>query len=311
MSIYLSESKYQKKKASFWFYFLPFNGNNETNYMLFFYRVMKTIGIKFANPDLGLEHTILKEYSTVKDMILARNTLREANSGNKSTYITDEGDYYHIYGKTIGANQKETTLLCFALSAITDKPVKLFQILDNDSTAISEQDKEAITNHCSQYGNYDIDVLDDSYQFDGDDSDTVKDNLRSPQFIYNLLSKFDGEKKCALCGCKIERIIQAAHIYPVADIRKRHDLDFSAKFKLAVDGDNGIWLCENHHKLFDSGLIWLEEGKLCISRKLNSDDLLFVKQVTTIEEIEPRFINERMLAFFDSSAGIPPRIVLA
>lgn len=118
-------------------------------------------------------------------------------------------------------------------------------------------------------------------------------------------------KKCALCGCKIERIIQAAHIYPVADIRKRHDLDFSAKFKLAVDGDNGIWLCENHHKLFDSGLIWLEEGKLCISRKLNSDDLLFVKQVTTIEEIEPRFINERMLAFFDSSAGIPPRIVLA
>ena len=84
---------------------------------------MKTIGIKFANPDLGLEHTILKEYSTVKDMILARNTLREANSGNKSTYITDEGDYYHIYGKTIGANQKETTLLCFAISAITDKPV--------------------------------------------------------------------------------------------------------------------------------------------------------------------------------------------
>lgn len=311
LSIYLSELKYQKKKTSFWFYFLPFNGNNETNYMLFFYRVMKTIGIKFANPDFGLEHTVLKEYSTVKDMIQSRNTLREANSGNKSTYITDEGDYYHIYGKTFGANQKETTLLCFAISAITDKPVKLFQILDNDSTAISEQDKEAISNYSSLYGNYDIDVLDDSYQFDGDDSDTVKDNLRSPQFIYNLLSKFDGEKKCALCGCKIERIIQAAHIYPVADIRKRHDLDFSAKFKLAVDGDNGIWLCENHHKLFDSGLIWFEEGKLCISKKLNSDDLLFVKQVTTIEKIEPRFINERMLAFFDSRAGIPPRVVLA
>lgn len=81
LSIYLSESKYQKKKTSFWFYFLPFNGNNETNYMLFFYRVMKTIGIKFANPDFGLEHTVLKEYSTVKDMIQARNTLREANSG--------------------------------------------------------------------------------------------------------------------------------------------------------------------------------------------------------------------------------------
>lgn len=310
LSIFLNEEKYQKKKSSFLFYFLPFDGNNETNYMLFFYRIMKTIGINFINPDFGLEHTILTEYSSVKDIILARNSLREANSGNQSTYITDEGDYYHIYGKTFGANQKETTLLCFAISAITDKPVKLFQILDNDSTAISEQDKKAIENFCQRYANGSIEILDDSYQFDGDDSDNVKDNLRSPQFIYNLLSKFDGEKKCALCGCKIERIIQAAHIYPVANIRKRHDLNFAEKFRLAVDRDNGIWLCENHHKLFDSGLIWFEEGKLCISHKLNNDDLVFVKQVTTIEEIEPRFINDRMLAFFDSRAGIPSRIIL-
>ncbi len=310
LSIYFNEEKCQKKKCSFWFYFLPFNGNNETNYMLFFYRVMKTIGINFINPDFGLEHTILTEYSTVKDMILARNFLRQANSGNQSTYITDEGEYYHIYGKTFGANQKETTLLCFAISAITDKPVKLFQILDNTSTAISEQDKNAIENYCHRQNKGTIEILDDSYQFDGDDSDTVKDNLRSPKFIYNLLSKFDGEKKCALCGCKIERIVQAAHIYPVADIRKRDDLNFNDKFRLAVDRDNGIWLCENHHKLFDSGLIWFEEGKLCISHKLNNDDLIFVKQVTTIEEIEPRFINDRMLGFFDSRVGIPSRVVL-
>ena len=54
--------------------------------------------------------------------------------------------------------------------------------------------------------------------------------------------------------CKIDRIIQAAHIYPVASIRKRDDLEFEEKFKLAVDADNGMWLCENHHKLFDSGI---------------------------------------------------------
>ncbi len=310
LSIYLKDLSAQKKKSSFWFYFLPFTGNNETKYMLFFYRVMKTIGIKFINPDFGLEHTILKEYNTVKDIILARNSLREANSGNQSTFITDEGEYYHIYGKTFGANQKETTLLCFAISAITDKPVKLFQILDNEATAISKQDKLAIENYSINYGKNEIDVLDDSYQFDGDTSDTVKDNLRSPKFIFNLLQKFDGEKKCVLCDCKIESIIQAAHIYPVADIRKRHDLDFPTKLKLAIDGDNGIWLCENHHKLFDSGLIWFEEGKLCISHKLDVDDIVFVKQVTTIDEIAPKYINERMLAYFDSRAGIPPRVVL-
>lgn len=87
-------------------------------------------------------------------------------------------------------------------------------------------------------------------------------------------------------------------------------MSFASKLKLAVDKDNGIWLCENHHKLFDSGLIWFEEGKLCISHKLNAEDLIYVKQVTTIMSIESKYINERMLAFFDSRAGIPPRILL-
>ena len=310
LSKYLREKLNQTKKCNFWFYFLPFSGNNETDYMLFFYRIMKTVGIKFINPDYGLEHTKLVEYSTVNDIINARNNLRGANSGNQSTYITDEGDYYHIYGKTFGANQKETTILCFAISAITDKPVKLFQILDNNCTEISEKDKQAIINYSKLNGNKSIEILDDSYQFDNDTSDTVNDNLRSPQFIYNLLHKFGGEKKCILCDCKIDRIIQAAHIYPVAAIRKRSDLKFEDKFRLAVDADNGIWLCENHHKLFDSNLIWFEEGHLCISNKLNTEDLLFVKHVTTIEQIEPQYINERMLAFFDSRSGIPSRLLL-
>lgn len=310
LSIFLNEEVNNRKCSLFWFYFLPFEGDNETKYMLFFYRVMMTVGIKFLNPDFGLEHTQLMPYASVKDMIYARNHLREANSGNQSTYITDEGEYYHIYGKTFGANQKETTLLCFAISAITDKPVKLFQIVDNESKEISEQDKEAISNYSRSHGNKSIEILDDSYQFDNDTSDHVHDNLRSPQFIYNLLNKFGGEKKCVLCECKIDRIIQAAHIYPVAAIRRRNDLDFDNKLRLAVDADNGIWLCENHHKLFDSGLIWFEEGQLVISNKLNHEDLMFIKQVTTIEQIEPRYINERMLAFFDSRAGIPSRVVL-
>lgn len=310
LSIFLNEEANNRKRSLFWFYFLPFEGDNETKYMLFFYRVMMTAKIKFLNPDFGLEHTQLMPYESVKDMIYARNHLREVNSGNQSTYITDEGDYYHIYGKTFGANQKETTLICFAISAIADKPVKLFQIVDNESKEISEQDKEAISNYSKSHGNKSIEILDDSYQFDNDTSDHVHDNLRSPQFIYNLLNKFGGEKKCVLCECKIDRIIQAAHIYPVAAIRRRNDLDFDNKLRLAVDADNGIWLCENHHKLFDSGLIWFEEGQLIISKKINQEDLMFIEQVTTIKQIEPRYINERMLAFFDSRAGIPSRVVL-
>ena len=310
LSQYLFEQTIHKKKCIFYFYFMPFIGNNNTPYMHFFYKMMKTANIKILNPDYGLPNSSLEAFHSIKEIINTRNKLRESNSGNKSSYVTDEGDYYHIYGKTFGANQKETTLLCIAISSIADKPIKLFQILDNDSVKISSGDARAIDTYVKNNSTQSFEIMDDTLQFDDDDSDKVKDNLRSPKFIYNILSKFGGEKHCALCGCKIESIIQAAHIYPVAEIRKRKDLSFDEKFALATDEDNGIWLCENHHKLFDRGLIWFEEGKLCISKSINTDDIVFVKQITTISEIEPKYINERMLAFFDMRAGLPPRVVV-
>lgn len=159
-------------------------------------------------------------------------------------------------------------------------------------------------------GKQNITILDDSFEFDNDDSDTVKDNLRNPKFVYNLLDKTGGEKKCALCGCKIDSVIQAAHIYEVNQIRKRDDLTFEQKLALATDIDNGIWLCENHHKLFDRRLINFEEGHLTISNSLNEEDKVFVEEITTITEIEPQYINERMLAFFDMREGVPPRVSL-
>lgn len=300
------ESK--KELLSFYFYFLPFSGENQTDYHKFQYRVMTTAGIKFLNPDFGFHNFSPTPFNTVKDIITHRNDLRGRNSGNKSTYITDEGDCYNMYGKTFGANQKETTLMCLALSAITDKPIKLFQILDNDSKKLSDNDINTINEFDKINCSHGFTILDDSFEFDNDPSDTITDNLRSPKFIYNLLNKYNGTKKCALCGCKIESIIQAAHILPVANIRRRTDLSQTKKIELATDKDNGIWLCENHHKMFDRGLIWFEEGKVCIIDDIDSEDALFIKKITTIQEIEPCYINDRMLAFFDMRAGLEGRV---
>lgn len=309
LAIYLKEQKYAKKKCNFYFYFMPQQGNNKTDYLEFFYRVMETAGIKFLNREFGLPTFVPVAFNSVKDIINSRNDLRGRNTGNQSTYVTDEGDCYHIYGKTFGANQKETALLCIAISAITDKPVQLFQILDNDSVKLSDNDVDAIHTFADSHSKYPFDINDDTLQFDGDSSDKVKDELRSPKFIYNLLQKY-GEKRCALCGCRIESIVQGAHIYPLADIRRNNDLDKDKKFEMAIDKDNGIWLCENHHKLFDRGLIKFEEGKLVISGRIDEEDIEFIKQITVIDEIDPCYINDRMLTFFDMRAGIPPRMVL-
>lgn len=307
---FLNASRGAKKPTGFYFYFLPFYGNNLTDYMLFFYRIMKTCKIVFINPEYGFHGHIIEQFYSVKDIIKNRNILRKRNTGNQSTYVTDEGERYHIYGKTFGANQKETTLLCVAIAAIADKEVQLYQIEDNASQTLSSQDIQALNRFVELYETKPFQVMDGSLQFDDGDSDVVRDRLRSPIFIYNLLEKYGGEKHCSLCECKIESIVQAAHIYPVSQIRRNDLLNDEEKFKLAVDRDNGIWLCENHHKLFDRGFIWFENGKLKISSQIDKDDFSFVKKITNNEQICPPYLTERMLAFFDMRAGIPPRTLL-
>lgn len=293
--------------TAFYFYFLPFSGNNMTDYMLFFYRIMKTSRILFINPEYGFHGQNVEQFHSVKETIKSRNILRKRNTGNQSTYVTDEGERYHIYGKTFGANQKETTLLCVA---IADKEVQLYQIEDNSSQTLSSQDIQALNRFVELNRTKPFQVMDGTLQFDDGHSDTVKDKLMSPFFIYNLLDKYGGEKHCALCECKIESIVQAAHIYQVSQIRRNELLNDEEKFRLSVDKDNGIWLCENHHKLFDRGLIWFEDGKLKISSQIDTEDFSFIKKITNYEHIIPPYLTERMLAFFDMRAGIPPRTLV-
>ncbi|MBQ3420516.1 MAG: hypothetical protein IJH34_02365, partial [Romboutsia sp.] len=120
LSQYLAEQKNSKdgKNRKFYFYFLPQHGNNQTDYLKFMYILMVTTGVIFLNREFGLPHFTPLAFSSVKDLIRSRNDLRSRNSGNKSTYVTDEGTCYHIYGKTFGANQKETSLFCISISAI-------------------------------------------------------------------------------------------------------------------------------------------------------------------------------------------------
>lgn len=198
------------------YYFLPITGNNLTPYLKFCYRLMKTIKFNFINPQVGFDRLVLEPYYNIVTLIEDRNVLRDRNSSNSSSFITDEGYEYRIYGKSFGANSKETALICFAISFITDKHVKLFQILDNNSESISQNDKNAIA-HFNK-----INIIDDTFIFDQiNEIPDDNDNIRSARFTYNLLSKY-GKKKCALCDCEISNLISGAHIWPVADIKKAH-----------------------------------------------------------------------------------------
>ena len=82
---------------------------------------------------------------------------------------------------------------------------------------------------------------------------------RSPLYTYNLLAKL-GPKKCAFCGCEIPELIQGAHIWAVSEIKKETAVSIDEKIRWATDGDNGLWLCENHHRMLDVNLITIAEN---------------------------------------------------
>lgn len=228
-----------------------------TAYQRFVVRMLLTIGVRIIDlTNYNLNRNI-EAFSSIEDMIRTRQASKRAN--NNPTFFTDEGDNYHLYGKTFGANGKETALLCYAMMKISTKPIRLFQILDNGESSLSGEDVQAFALFADFYGTPSMNILDDTYEIDEFTSQAYPDTstlkLRQPRFIYNLLEKTNGEKKCALCDCKISPLIQAAHIYSVADIKKNGSLTDAEKVRMATDGNNGMWLCMHHHKLFDSAIL--------------------------------------------------------
>ena len=83
---------------------------------------------------------------------------------------------------------------------------------------------------------------------------------RDPSFRERVLENYD--YKCAVCRTEIMEILEAAHIDAVAD---------NGNDSLG----NGICLCRNHHKLFDSALLHFKNDYTFYSdsEKLLNDEL--------------------------------------
>lgn len=268
-----------------YFYFLPSEGNNNTSYFKFMYRLMATAGVIFLNSDEYLPFEI-HPFNTIEDIIAGRELNRNRNSSNKSTYLTKTTDNeIEIFGKTYGANKKETTLLCLALSNILDNPAKLYIICEQDLTNLPAPDLEVIKS-LGKIFIIPTDLTMEKRELEDNNS------LRSPRFIYNLLDKL-GPKKCAFCECDIPQLIQGAHIWPVADIKKEHQMSLDEKLFHATSRDNGLWLCENHHKLFDEHLFSIDfNGSIKFSDAIAESSVEYLTNTTPISRVSEEILNE-------------------
>jgi len=267
--------KYHQDNSSnknIYFYFLKPNGNIETDYFIFMYRLMKTAGTNFLNEKDYL-NTLINPFNSVSDIIVQRDLNRERNKGNASSYITiDENDTLQIFGKTYGANKYETTLLSLAIYNITPYSMELYEIQEGNLKQLPEDARNVI----SSLG---IDIITSDLILEKQEFET-NDSLRSPTYTYNLLEKL-GEKKCSLCDCEIPQIIQGAHIWPVASIKKANSIILNKKIQYAIDGDNGLWLCSNHHKLFDINMLYVTlNGRLKYKLNIERNCEKYIKDIT-------------------------------
>lgn len=284
---------YPKKRL--YYYFLNVSGNAETDYQILIYRLMNTIGFEFLNASDSLLRRI-QAFNSVEDIIFNRRINAGRNRSNNSTFITkgNMGEI-EIYGKTYGANKYETSLICYALSTLGQpgQRIKLYEVLEGD---LKELPKASL-NVIHQMGIIDVVPTDMTLEkriFDGKET-----SLRSPRYIYNLFNKL-GNKHCALCNCEIPELIQGAHILPVAAIKRMRSVPIEKRLEYALDGENGLWLCENHHKMFDEGIISFDyNGGLLLRNDIDHRHMRFIDETTKYKVLPPEFLTNRFLWYLE------------
>lgn len=272
------------------YFILETEANIETDYFRFMYRLMKTVETQFLNEAERLINPI-SSFTTVEDIILNKNSIRGRNMANNSSYITKSDDeIIQVFGKLYGANKYETSLLCLALYRVSTNPVELFEIEEGNLKKLPKEARDYLLS-LDRFSIVNATITLEESEFRENDS------LRSPRYIYNLLEKY-GDKKCALCDCDIPQIIQGAHIWPVAGIKRENHLTQDEKLNLALDGDNGLWLCNNHHKLLDSHIIKLfEDSSVKHKSSLNESQSRYLNQITTYSRLPDNIVNDKMLEY--------------
>lgn len=275
-----------------YYYFLGSGDRFETDYFYSVYRQMQTIGFQFLNPEVLSAPVI--SFSSIEDLIFSRRFTSKKNKSNNSSYVTKEkSKEIEIYGKTYGANKYDAAMLSFTSSVLAQaqqQHITLYEILDGNLKHMPDSCLKSL----DLMGN--VDVVSTNLEFEKNQFEN-NNSLRSPRYRVNLLDRV-GLKHCPLCHCEIPELIQAAHVWPVHMIKKQ-PLPFDEQFSHAISGENGIWLCENHHKLFDENMITFDcRGKLAIHTS-DSDEKKFILKITEEDTLPGPYHSEQFFKYLE------------
>lgn len=288
-------------------YFKNVESSDKTNYAKFFYRCFLTFGVELINQEvLGLSD--ITPFINYEDLKIARQQNREANTGNESSFFMNDDTQITFYGKNDGVNSKESFILAMAVSKIAKMPVIYYPIKSD----VGERYKEIMVN-----SGITIETTLEILPGGSIKPATTRETSRNTAiFHYNLRDKF-GDKKCYLCSCDLEHLVIGAHIERITDIDHNASYTPTQKSERATDGNNGFWLCANHDKMFEYGIIYFDQYTMRLGssvsevtqrdfikksifgvRKTYSDDI-----EDTVFEIKTEHRNEKMLDYINKHAA--------
>ncbi len=306
-----------------------------TDGQILYYRIAKTIGINILNQNelnrvgKNIQSQINEKFKSVPEWQRERIRMSVRNSSNKSSYIIEEDDSYIFYGKTFGANGRESIFLLYMLSILAreeGKKIFLYEIEDNGATTLESSMNEDDRRFQRMLESLGVIYYINSVEYIENEKTGLrvkdKDARHQAEFMKNLLVKFNSErdengeikrdkkgkpiiinplKKCYLCDCTVQCAIIASHIQRVTDINNL-SIPFIEKRKKAVDQDNGFWLCATHDKMFEYGVITFDEntGNLKVDLE-NLDDFQkeYINKITDNDHISQIHFTENLKQYLN------------
>ena len=244
------------------------------------------------------QHLVNTRFTSIKEFERAKSKLTSENAGNDSSYILISRQNITIVAKTFGNNEYEMISYILCLSVLANKEnKKLILVPKEDENGFKNIGKKNLS-FIKKLGVRIFSEEEDDTQSPDTLVDEKEDSRDQVAFRRNLLNKFNGTK-CACCDCYIPESLVASHIFRICDINKL-PIPYKEKHALAVNADNGLWLCSNHDRWFETGLITFDPitGKLVYGqdylegRPLDDAELSYIQGMTTKTKIDEEFLTQ-------------------
>ena len=70
------------------------------------------------------------------------------------------------------------------------------------------------------------------------------------------------------------------------------------KLECALDGENGLWLCENHRKMFDEHLLTFDQnGRVKFRNNIDHKYITYMDEITTSRTLPRSILTSRFLEY--------------